>query len=100
VASWTRAGASAWPTRAVDIVVTGLGRWVVPTRVATDGSDSSLLIEVVRPVRRPRITVRQGDRQLWSGRIPWALPTRPVPIPGEWRAQVDPEGPQVRISIT
>jgi hypothetical protein len=100
VASWTRADASAWPTRAVDITVTGPVRWVVPSTITADGSEADLLLEVVHPLTRPRILVTQGDRQLWSGRIPWALPTRPVPIPGDWRAQVDPDGPQVRISIT
>jgi thioredoxin reductase len=99
VAAWAGAGAAAWPTRAVGITVTGAGRWAVPTAITADGSDADLLVEVIRPVTRPRVTVTQGDRELWSGRIPWAVPTRPVPIPDGWRTQVDPAGPEVRISI-
>jgi thioredoxin reductase len=99
VAGWATADAAAWPTDAVDITVTGAGRWAVPTIITADGSDADLLLEVVRPLTRPRVSVTQGDRQLWSGRIPWAVPTRPVPIPGGWRTQVDPDGPEVRISI-
>jgi hypothetical protein len=100
VAAWTSADPVGWPARAVDVIVAGAGRWAVPSTITADGSDAELLLEVVRPVTRPRVVVTQGERQLWSGRIPWALPTRPVPIPGDWRSQVDPDGVAVRISIT
>jgi len=99
VSEWATADATAWPTRAVGITVAGAGRWAVPTAVTVDGSDADLLLEVIRPLTRPRVIVTQGDLELWSGRIPWAVPTRPVPIPGGWRAHVDPDGPGVRISI-
>ena len=46
------------------------------------------------------MTVTQDGRELWSGRLAWAVPTRPAPVPGAWRSQVDPDGPAVHVTIS
>lgn len=88
-----------WPTDAVSITIDPPAEWVVPTLVTT-ASEGPLLVSVRRPLTRPRLTANQGDRELWSARVPWAVPTRPFAIPGDWRADVDPQGSDVRITIT
>ncbi len=72
----------------------------MPSVVTHDAGDSPLLVQVTRPLTRPLVTVTQSDRELWAGRLPWAVPTRPSPMPGAWRSQVDPDGPEVRVTIS
>ena len=100
VAAWAGDGPPAWRSRGVEITVDGPALWVVPSVVTHDADDSPLLLQVARPLTRPRVTVAQSDRQLWAGRLPWAVPTRPAPLPGAWRSQVDTDGPAVRVTIT
>ena len=100
VAAWTSTASEPWRLRGVDITVDGPALWVVPTVVTPGPAEGELLIQVTRPLTRPRVTVSQSGRELWAGRLPWAVPTRPAPIPGAWRSHVDPDGGVVRISIT
>ncbi len=100
VAEWAGGSAPAWRSRGIDITVDGPALWVVPSVITHRADESQLLLQVTRPLTRPRVTVTQSGRELWSGRLPWAAPTRPAPIPGSWRAQVDPAGSAVRVTIS
>lgn len=47
--------------------------------------------------RVPKVQVRQDGRVLWTGRLPYAAPTRPTSVPSSWRRDVDPDGGPVRV---
>lgn len=75
--------------------------WVSPSRVTAGAGGAPrgrLLLLSDEPRRAPRLTARQGGRTLWSGRVPWAVPTRPFPVPAGWLAAVDPDAGPVRLS--
>lgn len=100
VADWVRRDSPAWRPRGVDISVDGPALWVVPSVISDDSQGSQLLLQVTRPLTRPLVTVTQSGRELWAGRLPWAVPTRPAPVPGAWRSLVDPDGAEVQVTIT
>lgn len=74
--------------------------WSAPSVVTGGEPGGRMLLQTGRPLHRPAISITQSDRTLWSGRVPWAMPTRPFPVPGGWRSAVDPRGPVVRVSVT
>jgi thioredoxin reductase len=100
VADWAVGSRSPWRSRGVAITLHGPALWIVPSVVTDDSDQSQLLMQVARPLTRPLMTVTQEGRQLWSGRLAWAVPTRPAPVPGAWRSQVDPDGPAVHVTIS
>lgn len=91
------AGSAAGPT--TEIKCTDPLAWICPNRVTLDGAGGTelphagrFLIRVARFVQESRIVVRQGDRQLWSGRPSfgafgsrrWLIPNRSAQIPARW----------------
>ena len=71
---------SDWPASTAPIVVESPLLWCTPDRVAP-GDTWPLRLQADSSVNRPRIVITQGDRELWSGRIPWIRPTRPFALP-------------------
>lgn len=100
VADWAVGTPSPWRPSGVAIALHGPALWIVPSVVTDDSDESQLLVQVARPLTRPLVTVTQEGRELWSGRLAWAVPTRPAPVPGAWRSQVDPAGPAVHVTIS
>jgi thioredoxin reductase len=99
---WLRAGLPVWrATGALPVECTPPLRWVSPNAVApgADVPHGHLLLRSSAFARRPRVTITQGVRELWSGRLRRTVPTMPVHIPARWLDRVDPDGAAVRISI-
>ena len=99
---WLRADAAWWPvTSTVPVECTPPLRWVSPNAV-TPGAEvplGHLLLRTSAFARWPRLTVTQGARELWSGRLRRTVPTMPVHIPARWLDRVDPDGAAVRIAV-
>jgi thioredoxin reductase len=99
---WLRADAPWWPvTSTVPVECTPPLRWVSPNAV-THGAEvphGHLLLRTSAFARWPRVTVTQGARELWSGRLRRSVPTMPVHIPARWLDRVDPDGAAVRIAV-
>ena len=81
-----------WPTPAASIEVEAPLRWVSPTRLDGPIAGPVWLLSDERR-RTPRIEVVQADEVLWSGRVPWARPTRPFRILGAWAARANADEP-------
>ena len=76
-------------------------QWVSPNVVVPGDRDVAhghFLARSREFARRPQITVRQGARELWSGRIGRTTPTRPVHLPTGWMRHVRGEEP-IRIGV-
>jgi thioredoxin reductase len=104
VQEWlTREDPATWPAiRGVPIECEPPLRWVSPSVVLpgeTRSPHGHLLARSDAFIRHPRVTVRQGDHELWQGRIGRAVPGRPLHLPDGWLARVEPGDP-VRIAMT
>ena len=86
VADWL--SGSPWPPAPVAVRVDSPLVWASPAAVTPGSAPHTVLLQVARPMTLPTVTVTQGSRELWSGRVPVAVPTRPFPIPGRWHADV------------
>ncbi|MFM7212600.1 MAG: NAD(P)/FAD-dependent oxidoreductase [Actinomycetota bacterium] len=75
-----------WPDSTAPVITEAPLLWSAPDRVSP-GGDVPLRMQTQVAVNRPRFTVTQGGRQLWSGRLPWIRPTRPFALPA--RATAD-----------
>lgn len=95
VLPWVEAGM--WRAPTIPVEVADPLMWCSPGVVVADRPVPDLLVMSGRSVNAPRIRVSQGDRTLWSGRLPWLRPTRPARMLGGWSASAD-AGP-VRISV-
>jgi DNA-binding IclR family transcriptional regulator len=76
--------------------------WVAPNLLLPSGQPpprDRFLFRSAEFLRRPRIVVRQGERELWSGRRPGLAPGRSAHIPAGWAAAVDPDGGPVTVSV-
>jgi hypothetical protein len=95
--------AAPWPPeRGVPIVCDAPLRWVSPNLIAPGQQSVAhghLLARSDAFARRPHVLVRQGDRELWSGRLPRTVPTMPVHLPAGWLRQVA-AGEPIRITVT
>ena len=98
VADWLSSAPAGWPTASVPVLVDPPLAWASPAVVTPGTAPHTVLLQVTRPMTLPTVTVTQGARTLWSGRVPIAVPTRPFPIPGRWHADVT-GGDEVRIGI-
>jgi thioredoxin reductase len=73
-------------------------KWIAPNAVSRPGDRpprGHFLLRSTGFVRVPRLEVAQGERVLWSGRLPWLQPGRSARLPSGWTSQVDPTGPPV-----
>jgi len=80
------------PDRAVPIECTPPLCWVSPNAIVPGQAAvprGHLLARSSAFARRPLLSVRQGDRELWSGRLRRTVPTMPVHIPSGWLRHVD-----------
>lgn len=68
--------------------------WSAPSRVVP-GETGHVRLQTAEARTRPRVQVSQGSRLLWSGRIAWLVPTRPVALPRRALAGVAPGAPVV-----
>jgi pyruvate/2-oxoglutarate dehydrogenase complex dihydrolipoamide dehydrogenase (E3) component len=76
--------------------------WVAPNLLIGAGQPpprDRFLIRSREFLRRPRIVVRQGGRELWSGRARRLVPGRSADIPAGWTAAVDPDSGPVTVSV-
>lgn len=92
IADWLDQGG--WPRAWVDIEVAAPLQWSAPAR-AVPGEVGPLRLQSGASVTTPRISMTQGSRVLWRGRLPWVRPGRPFPIPGDGLARATAEEPIV-----
>ncbi len=88
--SWLRAGT--WPVRSIPLVAVSPLLWATPDLV-TPGAAGPLRLQTSVALNRPRLALVQGERTLWSGRLPYIRPTRPFAIPGDALASADMTAP-------
>jgi thioredoxin reductase len=99
IAAYLRA--AEWPAHTHLIARSPLA-WVVPNLLLGAGHPPLRNRFLLRPreiLRRPRITVRQDRRELWSGRLSRLVPGRSAHIPAAWSAAVDPAGGPVVVAV-
>lgn len=93
VREWLHGGR--WPAQRAPIELEAPLLWSSPNQASGQAVGSMwLLSDAVR--RAPRVEASQDGVRLWSGRVPWAYPTRPFRIPGDWLARARGDAP-VRI---
>jgi hypothetical protein len=76
--------------------------WVAPNLLLATGYPpprDRFLLRASEFVRRARVHVRQGGRELWSGRVGRLVPGRSSYIPANWAAQVDPDTGPVIVAV-
>jgi thioredoxin reductase len=99
---WLRAGAPRWPAaNAVPVECAPPLRWVCPNAIVpgTAVPHGRFLLRSSAFAHWPRITVDQGGRTLWSGRLRRTVPTMPVHLRAGWLDRVDPDGGAVHLSV-
>ena len=85
-----------WPTRSLRLRTEGPIDWVSPNLLpptARTAARGKVLVQFNERRRLPRLEIVQGGARLWSGYVPWGIPTRPVPISDSWLAAVSATGP-------
>ena len=93
VAAYLR-GPGDWPAT-VPLTARAPLAWVAPNLLLATGHPpprDRFLLRSTEFVRRARLQVRQGGRELWSGRVGRLVPGRSAHIPAAWAAAVDPAG--------
>jgi thioredoxin reductase len=97
IAAYLRGGGE-WPSHTRLAARSPLA-WVVPNLLLESGHApprDRFLLRSRGILRRPRIVVRQGGRELWRGHLRRLVPGRSAHIPAGWSATVDPSrGPVV-----
>jgi thioredoxin reductase len=91
VAAYLR-GPGEWPAH-VRMAARAPLAWVAPNLLLATGHPpprERFLLRSTEFIRRPRLQVRQGGRELWSGRVGRLVPGRSAHIPSDWAARVDP----------
>jgi thioredoxin reductase len=99
---WLRAEAPRWPAAdAVPVECVPPLRWVSPNAVVpgTPVPHGHFLLRSSAFALWPRVTVDQGCRTLWSGRLRRTVPTMPVHLRAGWLDRVDPGGSAVHVSV-
>lgn len=85
-----------WPTRSLRLRTEGTIQWATPSLLTPEvlnAARGKVLVQFSERRRLPRLEVVQGGNRLWSGFVPWGIPTRPVPISDSWLARVSASGP-------
>ena len=92
-----------WATsRAVPIECETPLRWISPNLLVpgeTGIPHGRFLARSTAISRRPTVVVRQGERELWRGRLRRTVPTMPIHLPDDWISKVE-QGEPVRIAMT
>jgi thioredoxin reductase len=94
-------GAGEWPAH-IRLAARSPLAWVVPNLLVGTGHPpprDRFLLRSRGILRRPRITVRQDRRVLWSGRLRRLIPGRSAHIPARWSAAVDPSGGPALVGV-
>ena len=75
--------------------------WIAPNLLLSTGHPprDRFLLRSTEFVRRARLGVRQGRRELWSGRIGRLVPGRSSYIPANWASQIDPNAGPVIVAV-
>ena len=77
--------------------------WAAPNWITPDGGAphrDHVIVWTSAFTERPTWAIRQGERDLWvERRRHRAVPNRPIYLPAGWLARVDPEGPEVTITV-
>jgi NADPH-dependent 2,4-dienoyl-CoA reductase/sulfur reductase-like enzyme len=76
--------------------------WIAPNLLLSTGYPpprDRFLFRSTEFASRARLQVRQGGRELWSGRVGRLVPGRSSYIPANWTAQVDPEAGPVIVAV-
>jgi NADPH-dependent 2,4-dienoyl-CoA reductase/sulfur reductase-like enzyme len=100
VAAYLR-GPGDWPAH-VRLTARSPLAWVAPNLLLSTGYPpprDRFLLRSTEFVRRARLQVRQGFRELWSGRVGRLVPGRSSYIPANWASKVDPEAGPVIVSV-
>jgi thioredoxin reductase len=100
VAAYLR-GPSEWPSQ-LRLTARSPLAWVAPNLLLATGHPpprDRFLLRTREFVSRARIGVRQGGRELWSGRVGRLVPGRSSYIPANWAAHVDPESGPVIVAV-
>lgn len=100
VAAYLR-GPGEWPTT-VRLAARAPLAWVAPNLLLATGHPpprDHFLLRSTEFVRRARLQVRQGGRELWSGRMGRLVPGRSANIPAGWSSRVDPAGGPVIVAV-
>jgi thioredoxin reductase len=85
-----------WPSRRLPVICERPLGWIAPN-VLTGPSGPSparghLALRASAYLRAPRVEVVQGERVLWSGRLPRLMPGRSARLPANWIAAADAGG--------
>ena len=84
--------------RALDPLLWAAPNWIRPDSGAPHRDH--VIVWTSAFTARPAWMVRQGDRDLWIGRRRRpAVPNRPIYLPADWLGRVDPDGPEVTITV-
>jgi thioredoxin reductase len=89
------AAPSTWQTAPLRLLTEGPIGWAAPNLLTPEvlsAPRGKVLVQFTERRRLPRLEVVQGGKRLWSGFVPWAIPTRPVPISDSWLARVSATG--------
>ncbi len=100
VAAFLR-GSGEWPVQ-LRLAARDPLAWVAPNLLLAGSHDpprDRFLLRSREFLRRPLIRVRQGGRELWSGRLRRLIPGRSAHIPAAWTGGVDPDGGSVTVAV-
>ena len=94
-------GPGDWPAQ-VRLTARAPLAWVAPNLLLATGHPpprERFLLRSREFIRRARIQVRQGGRELWRGRVGRLVPGRSAHIPAGWTAAIDPDRGPVTVSV-
>jgi thioredoxin reductase len=100
VAAYLR-GSGDWPA-SVRMTARAPLSWIAPNLLLATGHPpprGRFLLRSTEFVRRARLRVRQGGRELWSGRVGRLVPGRSSYIPANWAGKVDPNAGPVTVAV-
>lgn len=95
------AGGDEWPST-IRLLARPPLLWVAPNLLLGVGHRpprDRFLLRSTSFLRLPGIEVRQGERVLWSGRLPRLVPNRSAHIAADWASSVDPKGGPVTVGV-
>jgi thioredoxin reductase len=90
-----------WPRHRTPIVCEDPLGWIAPNAVAGTERPARgrFALRAREFLHLPRIEIAQGQRKLWSGRVPRVMPGRSARLPDGWVGGVDPAGPPVSVAL-